>query len=219
MVPGAGDLRLKRAGFIVRPRETSLVIFMMQEQLRWPNDIKKAMDEAKRTNRLMLIFFHSNACSGCRATISKTLPDPKVSKFIGRMFVPTAFEVSDPRSGDLMKRYGFEWTPTFIVADAGGNEVYRWVGYLPPGDFCAEMLFAEGRAAFKDKGWDRAERCYSSVVDRFPDSEAAPEALYYTGVARYEKTHDASNLADANKKLQAKYPKSSWAKKASVWGE
>lgn len=194
-------------------------MLMMQEQLRWPNDIKKAMDEAKRTNRLMLIFFHSNMCSGCQATIAKTLPDPKVSKFIDKMFVPTAFEVSDPRSQDLMKRYGFEWTPTFIAADADGNEVYRWVGYLPPGDFCAELLFSEGRAAFKDKSWDRAGKCYSAVVDRFPDSEVSPEAMYYTGVARYEKTHDASNLADTNKKLQAKYPKSSWAKKASVWGK
>lgn len=192
---------------------------MMHEPLRWGSDAQKALDEAKRTGKLALLFFHSNQCSGCKATIAKTLPDPKVATFIDRMFAPAMFEVSDPRSQDLMKRYNFEWTPTFIATDASGNEVYRWVGYLPPGDFCAEMLFAEGRAAFKNKDWDRSEKCYGAVVNRFPDSEVAPEALYYTGVARYEKTHDATNLADANKKLQAKYPRSSWAKKASVWGE
>lgn len=195
-----------------------LVMLMMQEQLRWSSDFRKAMDEAKRTNKLMLIFFHSNQCSGCQATIAKTLPDPKVSKYIDKMFVPTAYEVSDPRSQELMKRYSFEWTPTFVVADDSGNEIYRWVGYLPSGDFCAQLVFAEGRTAFKDKDWDRANKCYNVVVEKYPDSEAAPEAMYYAGVAMYEKTHDASYLADTSKKLQARYPDNSWAKKASVWG-
>jgi len=179
---------------------------MMQEPLRWGSDARKAMDEAKRAGKLALLFFHSNQCSGCKATIAKTLPDPKVSKFIGRMFAPAMFEVSEPGSQDLMKKYGAQWTPTFVVTDGDGNEVYHWVGYLPPGDFCAEMLFAEGRAAFKNKGWDRAEKCYNAVADRFPDSEKAPEALYYTGVARYERTLDAANLADDEQEAESEVP-------------
>ena len=87
------------------------------------------------------------------------------------------------------------------------------------GRFRAQMVFSKGRTAFKNKDWDMAEKCYKAVLDRFPDSEAAPEALYYCGVAKYEKTHDASNLAIAKDKLQARYPQSSWAKKASVWGK
>lgn len=192
---------------------------MMQEPLRWGSDARKALDEARSTGKLALLFFHSNQCSGCKAMIAKTLPDPKVSKFIGRMFVPAMFEVSDPRSKELMEKYGAQWTPTFVVVDGSGNEVHSWVGYLPPGDFCAEMMFAEGRAAFKNKDWDRAGRCYGAVADKFPDSEKAPEAMYYTGVARYEKSHDATNLEDTRKRLRAKYPDSSWSKKASVWGE
>lgn len=194
-------------------------MYMMQEQLRWPNDFRKALDEAKRTGKLMLVFFHSNVCSGCQATIAKTLPDPRVAKYVAGTFVPTAFEVSDPRSQETMTRYGFEWTPTFIVTDDSGNEIYRWVGYLPPGDFCAQLVFARGRAAFKNKDWDKAAKCYNVVLEKFPASEAAPEAVYYAGVAFYEKTRDASHLAKANKELQSRYPQSSWAKKASVWGK
>lgn len=192
---------------------------MMEQPLTWSSDLNKAKEQAKQSNKLVLIFFHSNQCSGCKAMIAKTLPDPKVSKYIEKMLVPVAFEVSDPRSEELKKQYGFEWTPTFIVADGNGTEVYRWVGYLPPGDFCAEMVFAEGRAAFKNKNWDQAVKCYNAVVEKFPDGEAAPEALYYAGVAMYEKTHDASYLEDAKHKLKAHYPDSSWAKKASVWGK
>ncbi len=191
----------------------------MQEQLKWSSDLKKSMDEAKRTGRLVLIFFHSNQCSGCKATIAKTLPDPKVSKFIDKMFVPVALEVSEPGSQEAMRRYGFEWTPTFIAADDSGKEMYRWVGYLPPGDFCAELVFAEGRAAFKNKEWDRANKCYSLAAEKYPDSGVAPEAMYYAGVAMYEKTHDATYLADTARKMRARFPDSSWTKKASVWGE
>ncbi len=191
----------------------------MEQPLTWSSDLNKAKEQAKQSNKLVLLFFHSNQCTGCKATIAKTLPDPKVAKYIEKMFAPVAFEVSDPRSEEVKKQYNFEWTPTFIVTDGSGTEVYRWVGYLPPGDFCAEMVFAEGRAAFKNKNWDQAAKCYNAVVEKFPDSEVAPEALYYAGVAMYEKTHDASHLEDAKHKLKAHYPDSSWVKKASVWGK
>jgi thioredoxin-related protein len=194
-------------------------MLMMEVPLRWPSDLRKAMDDAKRSKKLMLLFFHSKMCSGCQATIAKTLPDPKVSKYLDKMFVPTAYEVSDPRVQRILKQYGFEWTPTFVVADDSGNEIYRWVGYLPPGDFCAQLVFAEGRAAFKNKDWDRANKCYNMVVEKYPGSEVAPEAMYYAGVAMYEKTHDASYLEETGKKLKARFPDSSWAKKGSVWGE
>jgi TolA-binding protein len=74
-------------------------------------------------------------------------------------------------------------------------------------------------AAFKNKSWDQAEKCYNVVVEKFPDSEVAPEALYYAGVAMYEKTHQVSYLEDAKFKLKAHYPDSSWVKKASVWSQ
>ena len=192
---------------------------MMEKPLTWSSDLDNAMRQAKQSHKLVLVFFHSNQCSGCKATIAKTLPDPKVSKYLDSMFIPVAFEVSDPGAQAAMKRYGFEWTPTFVVTDGEGNEVYRWVGYLPPGDFCAQMVFAEGRAGFKNKDWGKAVKCYNAVSDRFPDSEVAPEAMYYAGVAMYEKTHDASHLEDTRRKLTARYPDNSWAKKASVWGK
>ncbi len=194
-------------------------MLMMQEPLKWSNDLARTMEEAKNTHRLMLVFLHSNQCSGCKAMIAKTLPDPGVAKFIDRMFVPAAFEISDPKSREAMRRYGVEWTPTFIVADDSGHEIYRWVGYLPPGDFCAELVFAGGRAAFKNKDWDRAKKCYDMVVDKYPGSEVAPEAMYYGGVAMYEKTHDPSHLQDTDRRLKDRFPDSTWAKKASVWGK
>ncbi len=89
---------------------------MEQQSIKWGSDIRRAMEEAGKTGKLMLLFFHSNSCSGCKATIAKVLPDRKVSKFITDSFVPLMYEVSEPASKDLMKKYEVQWTPTFVVS-------------------------------------------------------------------------------------------------------
>lgn len=57
------------------------------------------------------------------------------------------------------------------------------------------------------------------VVDRHPDAEVAPEALYWAGVSRYKGFDDASALKETAVALREKYPESPWAKKASVWAK
>jgi TolA-binding protein len=55
------------------------------------------------------------------------------------------------------------------------------------------------------------------VVERYPDSDAAPEALYWAGVSRYKATGDATALKDTAAAFGTQYRESSWAKKASIW--
>ncbi len=191
---------------------------MEQQNIKWGSDLGKAKEEAGRTGKLMLLFFHSNSCSGCKATIAKVLPDRGVSKFATDSFVPLMYEVSEPASKDLMKKYEVQWTPTFIVADKNGDTVYRWEGYLPLDDFKAQMIMAEAKMALKVENFGRAEKCYSAVAEKYPKSDVAPEAVYYLGVSRYKKTEDPSHLKNANEELKRKYPDSVWTKKASVWG-
>jgi thioredoxin-related protein len=191
---------------------------MEQPSIKWGNDLGKAKDEATRMNRMILMFFHSNSCSGCKATIAKVLPEKEVSKFITENFVPLMYEVSEPVSKDLMKQYEIQWTPTFVAADQKGNTVYRWEGYLPADDFKAQMLMAEAKMAFKAENFSRAEKCFSAVAEQYPKSDIAPEAVYYLGVSRYKKTEDPSHLKNVNEELKRKYPENVWTKKASVWG-
>jgi hypothetical protein len=48
--------------------------------------------------------------------------------------------------------------------------------------------------------------------------DVAAEALYWAGVSKYKATNDPSPLRQADRELKERYPESSWAKKASVWG-
>ena len=115
------------------------------------------------------------------------------------------------------ERFGAQWTPTVIVADPDGTERYRFEGYLPAEDFMAHLALGLAKAAFANGRFDDAERGFRTVAARHPDSELAPEAVYWAGVSRYKGTNDAGALRDTARTFEERYQGSSWAKKASVW--
>ncbi len=63
----------------------------------------------------------------------------------------------------------------------------------------------------------KQERWFKQVVDSYPDTESAAEALYWTGVSRYKGSNDAAALGETARAFSERYQDSSWAKKASVW--
>ncbi|HKQ40744.1 MAG TPA: hypothetical protein VJ063_21935 [Verrucomicrobiae bacterium] len=52
-----------------------------------------------------------------------------------------------------------------------------------------------------------------------PDSDAAPEALYWQGVSRYKSSGDPTALQQTADAFKTRYRESTWAKKASVWAK
>jgi TolA-binding protein len=56
------------------------------------------------------------------------------------------------------------------------------------------------------------------VLDRFPATDAAPEAQYWRGVTRYKATNDAAALGETARAFKERYADSTWARKASIWG-
>ena len=143
-------------------------------------------------------------------------PDERVSQFINQNFVPIKIHIKENK--DAFARFGAQWTPTLIVLDPDGKERYRFEGFLPPEDFLAQLEMGLARTAFERGEFQEAERRYREVAKKYPKSESAPEALYWTGVSMYKATGNAAPLQDAARNLKAQYPESSWAKKASVWG-
>lgn len=115
------------------------------------------------------------------------------------------------------ERYGVQWTPTVLVVDSSGEERHRVEGFLPAEDLLAQLSLGLGKSALARQQLAEAERRFREVVERFPRSDAAPEALYWAGVARYKLTNDASALAQTGEAFVRQYQESPWAKKASVW--
>ncbi len=117
-----------------------------------------------------------------------------------------------------MERFGAKWTPTVLLLDPAGVERHRIEGFLPATDFAGQLLLGLGHAAFEAKDWKEAQRRFGEVLEKLPDSDAAPEAQYWKGVSRYKETNDASALTDTFRAFQRRYRDTPWGKKASVWG-
>ena len=104
-----------------------------------------------------------------------------------------------------------------LILDSNGKERFRIEGYLPKDEFRAHLELALARVAFMSKNWADAERRYAEVIERYPNSKAAPEALYWKGVGRYKATNDHNVLGELPGQFQEKYPDSTWALKTAAW--
>ena len=104
-----------------------------------------------------------------------------------------------------------------MVLDPDANEVRRLEGYLPKDEVRVFLELGLARVAFMRKDWAVAEKHYANVVNEFPESKFAPEAVYYLGVSRYSASHDGEDLANAAKTLAEKYPDSAWRLRSLPW--
>ena len=101
--------------------------------------------------------------------------------------------------------------------DSSGEERWRVEGYLPREEFRAQLEMGLARISFMGKQWADAEQRYAHVVERYADTVAAPEAVYWRGVSQYKRTNDHTVLGAVAEQLKQKYRDSVWVQKASVW--
>ena len=146
-------------------------------------------------------------------------PDPRVTKLITEALAPVRIHVKE--DAEAWKKVGGElgvqWTPTVLILDPNGVERHRVEGFLPADDFLAQLSLGLAKAAFSSGQFADAEQRFRRVVEEYPTSEPAPEALYWAGVSKYKGTGDAAALADTARAFRERYQDSSWAKKSSVW--
>ena len=117
----------------------------------------------------------------------------------------------------MVSRFSVKWTPTVVVLDPNGDEHHRFIGFLPPEDFIGQLILGKGKTEFNLENFDEAIQCFQELLVRYPKTDAAPEAQYYLGVAKYKASHDPKELKSNLEILQREYPVSEWAKKAQVY--
>jgi TolA-binding protein len=146
-------------------------------------------------------------------------PDERVVRFVSQNFLPARVHVKE--DAEAFKRYGerynAQWTPTILELDSDGIEHHRIEGFLPADDLLAQLMLGRAHTAFKQRQWAEAEKRFREIVDRLPNADAAPEALYWAGVTRYKATGDGAALNETARAFTKQYQDSTWAKKASIW--
>ncbi len=135
----------------------------------------------------------------------------KVQDFIQNNFIPLKTQCFFDKPVELMEQFNIKWTPTLIIHDKHGKEHHRMLGYVPIDDLLAHLELGRAKVLFDTEHFNEAIHALNSVIELHPDAGAAPEAVFYLGVAEYKKYHDASSLRRAYDTLTTKYPKSEWA--------
>ncbi len=138
-----------------------------------------------------------------------------MSQFVSEHLVPVKVHIKRDRAN--FRRFTAKWTPTLMIVDSDGKELFRTEGYLPAHDFLAQLMIGYGRALFLKNRPNDAHAVFREVADHFTDTEFAPEAEYWSSISQYRATADHHFLDEVAKTLAARYPGSSWAKRASVW--
>jgi hypothetical protein len=134
-------------------------------------------------------------------------------------FLPIRVHVRDPDGlyARVSERLNVHWTPTVLILDEDGVERHRIEGFVPLDDFLAQVKLGLAKTALQRGALEDAERRFREVVAEHPQSDPAPEALYWAGVAKYKGKNDANALAETAQAFTTQYTDSVWAKKASVW--
>jgi hypothetical protein len=143
-----------------------------------------------------------------------TYPQGKVIEFVQKHFIPlrVAFD-AQPLATDFQVK----WTPTLIVLDAKGKEHHRSVGFLAPEELIPALMLGNAKTHFDQDQINEALAILEKLLADYPKSDSTPEAIYLRGVCRYKSTHKAQPLKEAYEQLQAAYPSSEWAKRASPY--
>lgn len=66
-----------------------------------------------------------------------------VQRHIKKYFIPLKYESG--RDAEQFQRFAVKATPTFIVLDSQGNEVYRTIGFYSPDDFIGQLEIAHSK--------------------------------------------------------------------------
>ena len=98
------------------------------DQVRWETNLDEASASARKANRPMLLEFWSVTCEPCKVLDEDVFPDERIGAAIMKLH-PVRVDVD--KQPDVARRYSVNGTPTLLLTDSYGTELFRYTGLLP----------------------------------------------------------------------------------------
>jgi thioredoxin-related protein len=145
------DVKKHRLIFLFAAASILLTVSFARADSGWLNDYKKAQQEAKASNKFILIdFTGSDWCGWCKKFDKEILSQSQFKDYARENLV--LMEVDFPRAKpqstelkkqnqDLAQRYQIEGFPTVVVLNGDGQKLWQYDGYFPdgPAAFIAQL--------------------------------------------------------------------------------
>ena len=120
-----------------------------------------ALQEAEATGKLIFLDGYTSWCAPCKMMNTTVFTDPEVGHFFNEHFINVKFDMEKGEGRELLKRYGMQVFPTYLLLDAAGNEVHRVVGGHDAGEFIRlirEGMDPENSIAGMQKRYETGDR-------------------------------------------------------------
>lgn len=97
-----------------------------------PELVSKALEQAKRENKFVLVDFYANWCGPCLKMLKETFPNPEVQKEMkGYVFV----KVDTDKHPQISRWFGVAGIPDIRILDSNGTELKQVVGFKAASNF------------------------------------------------------------------------------------
>jgi len=128
-----------------------LTALLARAESDWLNDYKKAQQEAKASNKFLLLdFTGSDWCGWCKKFDKEILSQSQFKDYARENLVlveldfPRAKQQSPElrkQNQDLAYQYQVQGFPTIVVLDGDGQKLWQYDGYFPdgPAAFIAQL--------------------------------------------------------------------------------
>lgn len=190
----------------------------MTSTVWFTNDtVADAVAEATATSKPLFVDFWYPTCLGCAKLFAITYPDERVDALLANEFVCVKYNVKHLNQWfrKLTGTVAHLWTPDVMVMSERLMQVRRFSGYLPPARFAAELRFGLGLWHLHNRRAADAGKHLTAVAEADDAGVAAPEALYWAGVAAYF-AGGLDALVPHWERLGAEYPTSDWVLRADI---
>lgn len=92
----------------------------------------KALEEAKKQNKLIFLDAYATWCGPCKLLKKKTFPNKEAGELFNQNFINVAIDMEKGDGPALSDLYKVDAYPTLIITDADGNIITYTKGYMQP---------------------------------------------------------------------------------------
>lgn len=123
--------------------------------------LPQAAAKAKKENKLVFVDCYTQWCGPCKKMARDIFPQEKVGKFMNERFVNVKIDMEASYAEGLSKEWQVSGYPTFIIFNADGKEIGRFMGGSDADGFIsrvAEKSAVDAAASSLEERWKQGER-------------------------------------------------------------
>ena len=130
-------------------RKLSILLLLFVSVASFSKEIKfkeltyeKALQKAKKSNKLVFIDFYTSWCGPCKHMAQNVFTDDRVGKFFNKNFICLKIDAESEEGKKLAFKYRVKGYPTCIFANGTGKMIHDCIGCRP-----VDQLLEEGKNA------------------------------------------------------------------------